>query len=125
MPNLYAQAAADTKAILEDSASGFGVPMVLTNPDGVTQNITGHAADIGNTIDPETGQNISGRIVHVSLPTESLTIGRPRGVPDEGSSPWLVELQLPGEEQPQTFKIFESMPDRVGIIVCFCEKWGS
>ena len=121
--NLYAQALADTTAILEDSANGFGVPMVLKNPDGVIQEITGHAADIGNTIDPETGQNISGRAVHVSLPTNSLTIGRPKGVPDESISPWLVTLQLPGESSPQTFKIFETMPDRVGVIVCFCEEW--
>ncbi len=123
MPNLYALAAADTKAILEDSAGGFGVPMVLTAPDGSTQNITGMAADIGNTIDPETGQNISGRAAHVSLPTASLTIGTPVGVPDELVSPWLVQLQLPGETTPQTFRIFETMPDRLGVLVCFIDIW--
>jgi len=121
--NIYAQAAADTKAILEDSASGFGVPMTLTAPNGDTQQITGMAADIGNTIDPETGQNIAQRSAHVSLPTESLTIGRPYGVPDEAESPWLVEFQLPGESSPQTFKIFETMPDRLGVLVCFVEEW--
>lgn len=120
---MYAQAAADTKAILEDSATGFGVPMVLTAPNGSTQTITGMAADIGNTIDPETGQTIAGRTAHVSLPTESLTLGRPEGVPEEAASPWLVEFQLPGETSPQTFRIFETMPDRLGVLVCFIENW--
>lgn len=121
--NMYAQAAADTKAILEDSASGFGVPMTLTAPDGNTQQITGMAADIGNTIDPETGLNIAGRSAHVSLPTASLTIGTPKGVPEEDASPWLVEFQLPGETTLQKFRIFETMPDRLGVIVCFVEVW--
>ena len=125
MANLYALAAADTKAILEDSAGGFGVPMVLTSPSGASQNITGMAADIGQTIDPETGQSISGRRSHVTLPTESLTIGRPVGVPQEAVSPWLVEFQLPSETAPQRFRIFETMPDRLGCIVCFVENWDS
>lgn len=121
--SLYDQASADTQAILEDSAAGFGLSMTLTAPDGNTQAITGHGADIGNTIDPETGQNIAGRQVHVSLPLAALTIGRPEGVQDEDSDPWLVEVQLPGNAAPKTYKIFETLPDQLGVLVCFVTEW--
>lgn len=123
MANLYTLASSDLKLILEDSATGFGVPMTLTSPDGETQEITGMASDIGLTLDPETGQNISARTAHVTLPTAALTIGRPKGVPDVLMQPWLVEFQLPGESSPVKFKINESMPDRLGCIVCFIELW--
>lgn len=121
--NLYDQANIDNKVILEDSVAGFGREMTLTNPDGVIQQITGMAADIGNVIDPETGQNITQRAAHVTLHLNSLTIGTPVGVPDETSDPWLVEVTLPGAVLPEVFKVFETAPDRLGCIVCFLTQW--
>jgi hypothetical protein len=121
--NLYAQASADTKAILEDSATGFGVLMTLTNPAGATQEITGQGYDISNTIDPETGQNISQRRVHVALPVESFTIGTPIGIASKTSKPWLVEFQLPTWDAPRKFRVDESLPDAVGVRLCFLDEW--
>jgi hypothetical protein len=121
--SLYDQAAADARAILEDSTGGFGVPMTLTAPDSSTQAITGMAADIGKEVDPETGVALLGRTAHVTLPTAALTIGTPVGVPDGLSDPWLVEFQLPGETAPRKFKINTTMPDRLGVLVCFLTEW--
>jgi hypothetical protein len=42
---LKAQAVADAKAILEDSASGFGVPLALTSPAGDVLDVVGFATD--------------------------------------------------------------------------------
>ena len=122
MTNLYALAAQHNKLILENSSSGFGVPMILTNPDGVSQEITGMAADIGQALDPDTGLTVSGRLVSITLRSESILIGTPRAVPDIASRPWVVEFELPGGA-PAQFKIMESQPDGLGSTNYFCEVY--
>ncbi len=123
MANLYDIAASDALAILTDSASGFGVQMTLTAPDGTTQDITGMAADIGLTVDPETGISINGRYVHASLPTQALTIGRPVGIKSRTAQPWLIKFALPLDLLAIEYKITSTMPDKLGGLVCVCEEW--
>lgn len=121
--SLLDQASSDFQAILTDE-EGFGTRMTLTRPDSVTQEVTGFAADIGQEIDPETGVAVSGRTIHASLPLGDLAaIGRPHGVGDSTSRPWLVTMRLPSASGPETFKVVRTMPDRVGILVCILELY--
>lgn len=117
--SLLETAAADLQTILKDTDGGFAVSVTVTNPSGQSQTVAGLAADIGQTIDPETMQAVAGRTAHVTLPLAALTIGTPRGIADESSKPWLVSLQLPTDASARTLKVTETMPDKLGAIVCF------
>jgi hypothetical protein len=124
--NLRAQAALDLVAILSDEGGGFAWPIDLTNPEGVTVALTGFSTDIGQTIDPETGQVVTGRRASVALSTsilEGLGIGIPRGISDSRSKPWVVRFpDIHGVAQ--TFKVQEAMPDRaLGIVTCMLETY--
>lgn len=120
---LLSDAAADVKAILEDT-DGFGLTVTVTSPAGTAAQITGIPSDIGQTIDPETGQAVTGRQVHISLPVATLrsSFGElPRGVLDRSEDPWRVTVQLPLMAQPATYAVSTTMPDEVGCLVCFLE----
>lgn len=124
--SLRAQAALDLISILSDETSGFAWPISLTNPDGVTVELTGFSTDIGQTINPETGQVVSGRQASVALATAALLaldIGVPRGVSDSAQKPWVVRFaDIHGV--PQTYKVQEAMPDRaLGIVTCMLETY--
>ena len=146
--NLRRQAAADLRVILEDAAAGFGWPITVTDPSGTAVELTGFTADIGETIDPETGQLVSGRKASVAIAIESLRnagLGLPRGIADGSSKPWRVSfdsevyplltnagtkiLTESGEEITtggiaHEFKISEVLPDRTaGVVVCFLEAY--
>jgi hypothetical protein len=106
-------AEADSKAILEDSVTGFGYPITVTSPDKVTASLTGFSNDI------------SGRTASVALSIRSLTEAGyttlPKGIQDEKSKPWLVQFNgINGN--PFTFKVTEGHPDRgLGIMTCTLE----
>lgn len=124
--NLRTQAALDLVAIMADEASGFAWPIHLTTPEGATFALTGLSTDIGQTINPDTGQVVSGRRASIALSTavlEGLGIGLPRGVSDSRSKPWVVRFaDIHGVAQ--TFKIQEAMPDRaIGIVTCMLETY--
>ena len=119
-------AASDLRSILEGDVEGFSLPITVTNPDGASAVLRGSAADIGSEIDPDTGQMVSGRTVHVSLSLAALAeagLGQPRGIADEERKPWTVGFQLPSAAAPQNFVVERTMPDRLGIIVCFCKPY--
>lgn len=123
--SLREQAAADLQAIVEDS-TGFGWPIQVTNPAGLSAALTGLSTDIHTTIDPETGQAVSGRRASIALVLASLTaaeLGMPRGIADSGSKPWIVTFDdISGASH--TFKIAEALPDRaIGVVVCFLEPY--
>lgn len=121
---LYADAAATVAEILTDTAHGFAVPVTLTAPDGSTAEVSGIPADIGQTIDPETGVAVIGRRAHVTLSLAEIAeagLGQPRGVQDEGSGVWAVAFQLPSSPTPQRFKVTSTMPDRLGALICMLE----
>lgn len=124
--SLLEQAAADVRAILENTDE-FGLPMTVTSPIGDVATITGFAADIGQEIDPETGQLVSGRRIHATLPVAAIheAFGEQlRGVHDEAMLPWRITLQLPSMPTAQVFKVMDVMPDKIGAVVCWLEIFG-
>lgn len=121
------QAEQDLGAILEDSVSGFGWPVTLTDPTGLSAALVGYSDDISQIIDPDTGQVVSGRLASAvfrisSLVTAGFTL--PRGIVDQASKPWLVAFNdINGNAY--TFKIRQSDPDRaLGLVVCILEGYG-
>lgn len=124
--NLREQGAADLVAIVEDDADGFGWPITVTNPAGTTAELVGLSTDIGQTIDPETGQAVIGRLASVALPTSrlaALALGIPRGIADASMKPWVITFNDIGGNA-HTFKVREAMPDAaLGIVTCILEKY--
>lgn len=116
----------DLGAILEDSVTGFGWPITVTDPDGNTGTLTGFSDDIAQVIDPDTGQAVSGRLASVALRASSLVLeglGLPRGIADTGSKPWVIQFDdINGNAY--TFKVSQSNPDRaLGLVVCLLELY--
>ena len=117
-------AAADARRILEDVEYGFGWAAELTAPDGTVASITGYSTDINLLIDPDTGQQVSGRSAEMSVSLLSLSaIGVPRGVTRRAETPWLLRMtDTLGNEQ--VFKVAESHPDNnSAVIVLRLEAW--
>jgi hypothetical protein len=110
--SLLDQAKALARSILND-ATGFGVPITLTNPDGASANLYGLSTDIGLSIDPETGLTVSGRKASVSISVADITaagFALPEAVPDEGEKPWLV--QVANTAGAQVMKVTDVVPDQ-------------
>ena len=107
---LRQQAALDGKAILEDLA-GFAWPLTLTSPIGVTTSLLGLTQDVGQTIDPDTGQAVAGRRATVVLSLASLP-EMPEAVAQTTRKPWVARF---ADSQGVTaqWKVVEVLPDRV------------
>lgn len=119
---LRAQATLDAKRILEDSASGFGWPFVLTSPAGVSTALTGFTTDVSVTIDPDTGQAVAGKRASVAVPLGALP-EMPIAVADETSKPWLVTFN-DSQGTSGTYKVLEVLPDRaLGVVVLLLETF--
>ena len=119
-------AQSDLGKILRDETSGFGWPITITDPDGVTANLIGFSDDISQIIDPDTGQSVSGRMASVALPMDSFSpegMGLPQGIADSASKPWIIEfLDILGKSHK--FKVAESNPDRaLGVVICRLEVY--
>lgn len=112
----------DLGNILADEL-GFTWPIVLTNPSGEIQSLQGFSNDIALTIDPETGQAVSGRTASIALQISAITIGFPVAIADANSKPWLVAFDdINGN--PHSFKVIDSNPDRgLGCITCVLEAY--
>ena len=125
--SLREQAEADLDIILEDDINGFGWPITITNPAGMSDSLVGFSSDISQLIDPETGQAVSGRLASVALRIKSLVLAGftelPRNIPDTTSKPWLIQFDdINGNAF--TFKVSDSNPDRaMGLIVCILEAY--
>lgn len=124
--NLRQLAEADLGGILEDSATGFGWSISLTDPAGTVAALTGFSDDIAQLIDPETGQAVSGRLASVALRISSITLaglGLPRGIADSTVKPWLVSFNdINGNAY--TFKVMQSNPDRaLGLVTLVLEAY--
>lgn len=119
---LRAQAAADAKAILEDSTSGFGWPLTLTSPAGGVSALTGFATDVAESIDPETGLAVAGRRASVAISLLSLPV-LPTAVPERDRKPWIVtfaDVTLAAA----SWKVVEVRPDRaLGVVVLIVEGY--
>jgi hypothetical protein len=125
--NLRQQAESDLRFILEDSTTGFGWPITITDPDGLTCELTGYSNDISQVIDPETGQIVSGRSATVALRIASIVKAGyaklPTGVADKKIKPWVMECK-DINCNIHTFKVIQSNPDRsLGILTCILEAY--
>ena len=123
-------AESDLGTILEDGVTGFGWPVSLTNPAGLTIQLVGFSNDIAQVIDPETGQAISGRSANCALRTSTIktlgtaldpAFGIPQGISDTSAKPWIVNF-LDINDAEHQFKVVQSNPDRtLGLISCLLE----
>ncbi len=124
--SLRTLAEADLGLILEDATTGFGWPIIVTDPSNTTATLTGFSDDIAQIIDPDTGQTVSGRLASASLRISSLTtagLGLPVGIADAGSKPWIVQFNdINGV--PYKFKVAQSNPDRaIGMVTLLLELY--
>lgn len=119
---LRAQAVADAKRILED-LSGFGWPLTLTSPSGVSASHVGFTTDVAETIDPETGVAVSGRRASVAISLLSLPV-LPSAVPESTRRPWVVTFDDATLNTPTRWKVVEVLPDRaLGVVVLLLEAY--
>ena len=123
--NLREKAESDLARILE-SATGFGWPITITDPAGVSAPLIGYSNDISQVIDPDTGIAVSGRSASVTLRISSIyaaALSLPKGIADSGSKPWVIQFNdING--LPYTFKVAQSNPDRgLGIVTCILETY--
>lgn len=126
--NLREQAAIDARAFLEDVDGGFSWPIKVTAPGKAPVNLKGFSSDIHQTIDPETGQAVVGRLATIALSMLSLKeaeLGVPKGVADNSQRPWIVEFDDVGGASYK-FKVVEAVPDRaMMIVVCRLQAYVS
>ena len=118
----------DLGLIIEDSTTGFGWPITVTDPLGNsgTGPLTGFSDDIAQIIDPDTGMAVSGRLASVALRISSLIaagITLPRGIADAGRKPWIIQFDdINGNAFK--FKVSQSNPDRaLGLVTCLLELY--
>jgi len=117
----------DLGSILEDSSTGFGWDITVTDPDSFSYEMKGYSNDISQIVDPDTGQIVSGRSASVALRISSLILAGfssiPVGVIDSYSKPWLIEFNDINSNS-YTFKVIQSNPDRsIGMVTCLLEAW--
>jgi hypothetical protein len=116
--SLIEKAKADTKWILTNT-DHFGGAVTVINPSGASLPLTGITNDIGQVIDVDTGQTLSGRLASAALPLSDVApLGIPYGVHDPALKPWLVTFN------GVTLKIVETVPDRtVDLLLCYLEVY--
>jgi hypothetical protein len=118
---LREQAQLDAKAILEDD-SGFAWPFTLTSPVGVSTSLKGYTTDVGQAIDPDTGQAVAGRRASVAVSRSSLP-EQPEGIADSGRKPWLATF-ADSSGVVSDWKVIEVLPDRAaGVVVLLLERY--
>lgn len=124
--NLRHLAARDLARIQGDADNGFGWPIEITSPDGVTLPTVGFTGDIGRIFDPGTGQPIAGRHVSVSIPeARFLEVGLqiPAQVSARGAPKWVFRFDdINGT--PGVFTVRSAMRDRsAGNVVLVLEVY--
>lgn len=116
---LREQAKLDAQAILEDTL-GFAWPVTLTSPLGVVTSLYGFTTDVGQTIDPETGQAVAGQRASVSVARASLP-SLPEAVHESSRKPWVATF-ADSQGVSGTWKVIEVLPDRaLGVVVLLLE----
>jgi hypothetical protein len=126
MMNLRQLAESDLAITLEDSVSGFGWDITVTDPTFKTADITGQSDDIAQLVDPDTGAAVSGRLASIGLRISTLDakgLGLPKGISDPKKKPWVIKFNdINGK--PYTFKVIQSNPDRaLGVVTCLLEAY--
>ena len=119
--SLSNEAASDFASIVRDSTL-FGRAVVLTDPEGNEQELTGQWKDISASLDPDTGQLVSCREASVTLVYSDLT-EIPTNTPDQNAKPWQVLVDDVRGDSIR-YKVRETIPDRVfGSIVLMLELY--
>lgn len=120
--SLRAEVVIHAKAIVEDSTSGFGWPITLTSPVGVAAELVGLTTDVGQTIDPDTGQAVAGRRASVVVSWSSLA-ELPTAVADSTRKPWVVTF-ADSQGVLADWKVIEVLPDRAaGVVALLLEAY--
>lgn len=113
------------KEIMNDAEIGGDV-ITITSPAGVSHDFKSFTNDIFQSIDPGTGQIISGRVCTVSVLISELIaveFDTIQGIPDETSRPWVAET-TDVNGRTYKFKICETHPDNgAGLVLCFLEVY--
>lgn len=111
----------DLEHIMEKSGDTW--QGVLTDPDGLTDTVSCITNDIGEMVDPDTGQLVTGRSAKASIRIQHLLdkgFTMPVGISDSTLKPWRLDFNdINGILC--TFKIVQSNPDRtlglVGLVL--------
>jgi len=115
--NLIEQAERDLDFVLEDKDSGFGVTVVLIDPDQFQYTIIGQSTDIALMIDPDTGALVRGRTAEITLRLSSV-LSACGTIPDksEDGTGWILQYEnINGDEW--TFSIGSAEVDRkIGVV---------
>lgn len=118
---LREQARLDARAILED-ASGFTWPVTLTSPAGVASSLHGLTTDVGQTIDPETGQAVAGQRASFAVARAALP-ALPEAIAASNQKPWVVSF-ADSQGVVSSWKVVEVLPDAaLGVVVMILEKY--
>lgn len=124
--NLRTLASLDHAAILSDSESGFGWPVIVTNPAGVSASTVGFTSDVGEVVDPQTGLAVMGRRVTVQLlpgPIQVAGLGDIRAIADGSQKPWIVRF-ADAYGVARNYKVMAVYPDSVlGSYRCELEAY--
>ena len=125
MIGLRELAHSDMLQIMNDE-SGFRWPCVVTSPDLSSASLFCRSTDIHLSIDPGTGEVITGRQASVSFALDDLKkkgMQSIRGIEDSTSKPWTVTTKNINEVE-QVFKVVQTYPDNtLGLVVCFLEAY--
>lgn len=121
--NLRELAEADLAATLT-AGGDFGQDVEITNPSGDWAIVKGQTGDISRIIDPETGQQIVGRVAHAAVRISDLAaVGMPVAVQDPNKKPWTAKYT--GLDGVEIFaRVVEAFPDRtLGLVVLLLERY--
>lgn len=124
--SLLSDLASTARDILSNTAD-FAVSMVVTSPEGRKVTVAGIAADIGLSIDPETGVSIAGRKASVAISSALLAengLELPRNIPENDKRPWVVEW-TPPTGPAQKMKVVSTIPDKLGVVILQLEKYSA
>ena len=115
----------DMIRIMKDE-SGFRWPCTLTSPDLLSASFFVRCTDIHQSIDPGTGEVITGRQASISFAYDDLikeNMEAIRGIEDSNLKPWVVEFKNVNGVSGN-YKISESYPDNtLGLVVCMLEAY--
>jgi hypothetical protein len=115
----------DAQEIMSDT-DGFSWPCTVTSPGGLSHDFLCRSTDIHLSIDPGTGEMVSGRHASVVLLMVELSlVGFETicGVADNTGKPWVVAVDNI-EGTPGVYRVAETHPDNaLGLVVCFLEAY--
>lgn len=118
---------ADLQEIMNADETG-GVTCTLTDPDSNTAEFKVFFNDIHQTIDPGTGEIVTGRLSSIAVLTNELIaegFDGIRGIADSSSRPWLVTT-TDALGRSVTHKVAETYPDAsIGLTVLLLELYST